>query len=104
MESRMKVTLLFGGPGVEHNISASTLKPWVTTLHGAEDIELNVFFLCAASPLSVPTDSDVFAYPTIQWWDLPKKFFFANTCEDFSSPGQLNEAGSSYTDDPDNLG
>jgi D-alanine-D-alanine ligase-like ATP-grasp enzyme len=89
-----KVTVLFGGPGVEHNISASTLKPWVTTLYDAGDIDLRVYFLRAAEPIA-DSSSGLYSYPEVEWWNLPKKFLYANTCEDFSSRGQLNEAGSS---------
>ena len=64
---RMKVCVLFGGPSDERNISAGSIKPWVTYLQAAREVELTVLFL----------DREKTPYL------LPPRYYFANTCEDF---------------------
>jgi D-alanine--D-alanine ligase len=64
-----KICLCFGGPSEERNISAGSLKPWVTWL-GAEDaVELTVLFF--------DRERDA--------WRLPQAYHYTNTCEDFES-------------------
>lgn len=62
-----KICLCFGGPSDERNISAGSLKPWVTWLQADDSVELVVLFF----------DRDERA------WILPENYYYANTCEDF---------------------
>lgn len=64
---RCAVALLFGGPSAERDISAGSLKPWVTYLTEDPRVELTVIFL----------GLDLSAYR------LPRRFDHANTCADF---------------------
>lgn len=66
---RWKVALVFGGPSAERNISIGSLKPWVVELDYDPAVALTVYFV----------DRD------LQWWVLPRDFYYANTCEDFES-------------------
>lgn len=67
--STTRVCLLFGGPSDERNISAGSLKPWVTYLASDPGIELDVVFFDRAKTA----------------WRLPERFHYTNTCEDFES-------------------
>ncbi len=65
----MKVGLCFGGPSDERNISAGSLKPWVTWLQSDPGVDLELLFF------------DRQGEP----WKLPERYAFTNTCEDFES-------------------
>ncbi len=65
----MNICLCFGGPSDERNISAGSIKPWVTWLRDEDSVELSVVFF----------DRDV------QPWRLPPVYLYTNTCEDFES-------------------
>ena len=65
----MKICLCFGGPSDERNISAGSLKPWVSWLGGAPDVELEVVFFDRER----------------RGWRLPERYRYTNTCEDFES-------------------
>jgi len=69
----MNVCLCFGGPSDERNISAGSIKPWVTWLAGEPSVDLSIVFF----------DREVRA------WRLPRVYRYTNTCEDFES--QLRE-------------
>ncbi|MCB9915440.1 MAG: hypothetical protein H6828_09865 [Planctomycetes bacterium] len=77
----MKLCLAFGGPSDERNISAGSLKPWVSWLSGCADVELEVLFF----------DRERRA------WRLPAAYRHTNTCEDFESQldpeRRLDDAG-----------
>jgi D-alanine--D-alanine ligase len=81
MSGAMKVALCFGGPSDERNISAGSLKPWVTWLGADPRVELTLVFFDRARAA----------------WRLPEAYAYTNTCEDFESqlPGErrLSEAG-----------
>jgi len=62
-----RIALCFGGPSDERNISAGSLKPWVSWLGGDASVELAVLFF------------DREERP----WLLPEVYYFTNTCEDF---------------------
>lgn len=66
-EGKLQVVLLFGGPSGERDISAGSLKPWVTYLAEDARFELTVVFL----------GLDLTAFR------LPRRFDHANTCADF---------------------
>ena len=65
----MKVGLCFGGPSDERNISAGSLKPWVTWLQADPEVVLEIVF---------------FGRDSLPWL-LPEEYAFTNTCEDFES-------------------
>lgn len=65
----MNVCLCFGGPSDERNISAGSIKPWITWLAGERSVPLSIVFF----------DREVRA------WRLPAVYRFTNTCEDFES-------------------
>jgi D-alanine--D-alanine ligase len=65
----VKVLLVFGGPSAERNISAGSIKPWVTYLAQDERVELDVVFLAR--------DTTPYRLPPLYW--------YANTCEDFEA-------------------
>ncbi len=67
----VKICLCFGGPSEERNISAGSLKPWVTWLAVEPEVELSVLFFDR----------------TERAWVLPRAYHYAGTCEDFE--GQL---------------
>ena len=63
----MRIAVLFGGPSPERNISAGSIKPWVTFLEAASNVELAVVFF------------DRERRPYL----LPSAYYYTNTCEDF---------------------
>lgn len=65
----MKVALCFGGPSDERNISAGSLKPWVTWLGADPDVSVEVVYFDRER----------------QAWRLPETYAYTNTCEDFES-------------------
>lgn len=65
----MKVALCFGGPSNERNISAGSIKPWVTWLEAAAGLSLSILFFDRQG----------------RAWILPARYAFTNTCEDFES-------------------
>jgi D-alanine-D-alanine ligase len=65
----MKVLLFFGGPSEERDVSAGSIKPWVTYLQADPAAELTVVFV----------DRELRAYR------LPPVYYYANTCADFES-------------------
>ena len=65
----MKVLLFFGGPSEERDVSAGSIKPWVTYLQADPTAELTVVFV----------DRELRAYR------LPPVYYYANTCADFES-------------------
>jgi D-alanine--D-alanine ligase len=65
----MKVLLFFGGPSEERDVSAGSIKPWVTYLQADPSAELTVVFV----------DRGLRAYR------VPPVYFYANTCADFES-------------------
>ncbi len=65
----MKICLCFGGPSGERNISAGSLKPWVSWLGAAAEVELEVLFFDRLR----------------RAWRLPEVYRYTNTCEDFES-------------------
>ncbi len=74
-----KICLCFGGPSDERNISAGSIKPWVTWLHADGSIELVVVFFDRKA----------------EAWVLPEAYYYTNTCEDFE--GRL--PGDSHLDE-----
>lgn len=64
-----KICLCFGGPSDERNISAGSIKPWVTWLQATAGLELTVLFFDRAT----------------RPWRLPEAYYFTNTCEDFEA-------------------
>lgn len=69
MTSGTKICLAFGGPSDERNISAGSLKPWVSWLAAAPEVSLEVLFFDR----------------TRRAWRLPAEYRYTNTCEDFES-------------------
>ncbi len=65
----MKVALCFGGPSDERNISAGSLKPWVTWLGADPGVVVTVVYFDRER----------------QAWRLPETYAYTNTCEDFES-------------------
>ncbi len=65
----MRIAIFFGGPSDERNISAGSIKPWVTHLEERSDVQLDVVFF----------DRQLHAF------QLPRRFYYTNTCEDFES-------------------
>ena len=72
--------ILFGGPSAERNISAGSIKPWLTYLADEDGVELTVLFV----------DREERAFL------LPRRFGFTNTCEDFE---QILDAGDALDDE-----
>ena len=71
----MRIAVLFGGPSPERNISAGSIKPWVTFLEAAPNVELSVVFF------------DRERRPYL----LPSAYYYTNTCEDFELALGANE-------------
>jgi len=65
----VKVLLFFGGPSEERNVSAGSIKPWVTYLQADPTAELTVVFI----------DRELRAYR------MPPVYYYANTCADFET-------------------
>jgi len=65
----MKVLVFFGGPSEERDVSAASIKPWVTYLQADPAAELTVVFV----------DRQLRAYL------LPPVYYYANTCADFET-------------------
>ena len=65
----VKVLLFFGGPSEERDVSAGSIKPWVTYLQADPTAELTVVFV----------DRELRAYR------MPPVYYYANTCADFES-------------------
>jgi len=65
----VKVLLFFGGPSEERDVSAGSIKPWVTYLQADPSAELTVVFV----------DRELRAYR------LPPVYYYANTCADFET-------------------
>ncbi len=65
----VKVLIFFGGPSEERDVSAGSIKPWVTYLQADPTAEVTVVFI----------DRDLRVYR------LPPVFYYANTCADFES-------------------
>lgn len=65
----MKVLLFFGGPSEERDVSAGSIKPWVTYLQADPTAELTVVFV----------DRELRAYR------MPPVYYYANTCADFET-------------------
>ena len=65
----VKVLLFFGGPSEERDVSAGSIKPWVTYLQADPTAELTVVFV----------DRELRAFR------LPPVYYYANTCADFES-------------------
>ncbi len=65
----MKVLLFFGGPSEERDVSAGSIKPWVTYLQADPTADLTVVFI----------DRELRAYR------LPPVYYYANTCADFET-------------------
>ena len=65
----MKVLLFFGGPSEERDVSAGSIKPWVTYLQADPTAELTVVFVDRA----------------LRAYRLPPVYYYANTCADFES-------------------
>ena len=65
----MKVLLFFGGPSDERDVSAGSIKPWVTYLQAEPTAELTVVFV----------DRSLRAYR------VPPVYYYANTCADFET-------------------
>jgi D-alanine-D-alanine ligase len=65
----VRVLLFFGGPSEERDVSAGSIKPWVTYLQADPATELTVVFV----------DRELRAYR------LPPVYYYANTCADFET-------------------
>jgi D-alanine--D-alanine ligase len=65
----VKVLLFFGGPSEERDVSAGSIKPWVTYLQADPTSEVTVVFV----------DRELRAFR------LPPVYYYANTCADFES-------------------
>lgn len=65
----MKVILFFGGPSEERDVSAGSIKPWVTYLQADPTAALTVVFV----------DRQLRAF------HLPPVYYYANTCADFET-------------------
>ena len=67
VDAPLRCCIVFGGSSGERDISAGSIKPWITTLAGHPHVSLTVLFL----------DRDGCGCL------LPERYFFTNTCEDF---------------------
>ena len=65
----MKVLLFFGGPSEERDVSAGSIKPWVTYLQADPTAELTVVFVDRA----------------LRAYRMPPVYYYANTCADFET-------------------
>jgi D-alanine-D-alanine ligase len=65
----VKVIIFFGGPSEERDVSAGSIKPWVTYLEADPTAEVTVVFV----------DRELRAYR------LPPVYYYANTCADFET-------------------
>jgi UDP-N-acetylmuramate--alanine ligase len=65
----VKVLLFFGGPSEERDVSAGSIKPWVTYLEADPTAELTVVFV----------DRELRPYR------MPPVYYYANTCADFET-------------------
>ena len=65
----MKVLVFFGGPSEERDVSAGSIKPWVTYLQADPTAEVTVVFV----------DRELRPYL------LPPVYYYANTCADFET-------------------
>ncbi len=65
----MRVLLFFGGPSEERDVSAGSIKPWVTYLQADPTAELTVVFVDRA----------------LRAYRLPPVYYYANTCADFET-------------------
>jgi len=65
----VRVLLFFGGPSQERDISAGSIKPWVTYLQADPTAELTVVFVDRA----------------LRAYRVPPVYYYANTCADFES-------------------
>jgi len=70
-----RVLVVFGGPSEERDVSAGSIKPWVTYLQADPTAEVTVVFV----------DRELRPYL------LPPVYYYANTCADFES--QLRTGG-----------
>lgn len=65
----MRVLLFFGGPSEERDVSAGSIKPWVTYLQADPTAELTVVFVDRA----------------LRAYRVPSVYYYANTCADFET-------------------
>jgi UDP-N-acetylmuramate--alanine ligase len=65
----VKVLIFFGGPSEERDVSAGSLKPWVTYLQADPTAEVTVVFVDRA----------------LRAYRLPPIYYYANTCADFET-------------------
>jgi D-alanine-D-alanine ligase len=65
----MKVLVFFGGPSEERDVSAGSIKPWVTYLQADPTSEVTV----------------VFVDRELRPFRLPPEYYYANTCADFET-------------------
>jgi D-alanine--D-alanine ligase len=65
----MRVLLFFGGPSEERDVSAGSIKPWVTYLQADPQVELTVVFVDRA----------------LRAYRMPPMYYYANTCADFET-------------------
>ena len=65
----MKVLLFFGGPSDERDVSAGSIKPWVTYLQAEPTAEVTVVFVDRA----------------LRAYRVPPMYYYANTCADFET-------------------
>jgi D-alanine-D-alanine ligase-like ATP-grasp enzyme len=65
----VRVLVFFGGPSEERDVSAGSIKPWVTYLQADPASEVMVVFV----------DRDLRPYL------LPPVYYYANTCADFET-------------------
>lgn len=76
MSSPARIALLFGGPSDERDISAGSIKPWVTYLRHQPGVALTLVFVDRERRGHV----------------LPERFDFTNTCADFEIELRDDEA------------
>ncbi len=65
----MRALVFFGGPSEERDVSAGSIKPWVTYLQADPDSDVTV----------------VFVDRLLRAYRLPPVYFYANTCADFET-------------------
>jgi D-alanine-D-alanine ligase-like ATP-grasp enzyme len=65
----VRVLLFFGGPSEERDVSAGSIKPWVTYLQADPTAELTVVFVDRA----------------LRAYRVPSVYYYANTCADFET-------------------
>lgn len=71
----MKVVLFFGGPSDERDVSAGSIKPWVTYLEADPSVHLTVVFVDRRR----------------RHYVLGPEHYYANTCADFESQVRANQ-------------